>query len=241
MQIIEHFISASRCEELRQQIDQQLDENPDLFIDVDNQSLLVQQRFLTINGDDLREMLPQLPDLMAKSQEAVDAHFGPKLRPLKNHVIGQSLNVTERSGLLSWHYDRNLATAVIYISGSEGGLLEFYRQYRVRIRNNHVGWLQWVQRGFDAMMRPPFVRALLGKKETLKVEPGTLVLFDSYCLHQVAPVTGGRRVALVLCFDDPDKVFAESNTADYYGHRGKKAKFLTAAKVDATETPPENG
>jgi hypothetical protein len=197
-----------------------------LTIDVNNKTLIAYQRFYTINGEDLEEQIPDLIDISIRVNKVVNDLAEEKYFPLLNKTIGVSLNIMPQSGQLSWHYDRNLITGVIHLNEVEGGLLEIYPRYRIRIHNNHYGIRKLFQRIFDALLRPAIVRFLLGRKVYIQPEAGNLIVIDSTCLHQVQSVTGDTsRVAIVLCYDEFNKDFREEYTQNYYGYKEHAAKL----------------
>jgi hypothetical protein len=151
---------------------------------------------------------------------------GLRLDPLSNKTVGMSLNLTPPGGTLSWHYDRNLVTAVVYLNEVEGGNIELYPRYRVRVPNNHFGVRKFVQRVFDVILRPEPVRRVLGRKISLRPRTGSVCVMDSTCLYQVQQVVGDRsRAAIIFCYDDPNITFAKHQTKDYYGYRDQKTSL----------------
>ncbi len=222
--VIKKFIDLEECEKINNYINNWDVKNE--MISVDNNSLIAKQKFLTINGEDLERKIPAISKIEEKVFSLINLIYRNKLAPLENKVIGKSLNLTPPSGVLSWHYDRNLVTAIIYLNEINGGELEVYPNYRIRINNNHIGIIKLIQKFFDAILRPKFIRLVLGNKVKYQPETGSLVIIDSTCLHQVSAVREGpKRLALVLCYDYLGKKFDINNTRNYYGYKGKKAQL----------------
>ncbi|MBX3191379.1 MAG: 2OG-Fe(II) oxygenase [Labilithrix sp.] len=194
------------------------------LIDVDIDSWVARSKFFTINGEELEALVPAVRRLNEELCEVASELEGRPLAPLDNKTVGLSLNLTPGDGTLSWHYDRNLVTAVVHLNRVEGGEFEIYPRYRARVRNNHHGVRKVVQRVFDLALRPEPVRRVLGRKVIVRPEPGAVGFMDSRCLHQVAPVRGGTaRAAIVFCYDEPGKVFSRDRTRNYYGYRDRRA------------------
>jgi hypothetical protein len=200
-----------------------LERNRDKFIDVSVDTLIATQKFLTINGSELEEMVPIVPRLTQDLCAFVSSLEGRPMAPLENKNVGLSLNLTPPGGVLSWHYDRNLVTCVVHLNEVNGGEFEVYPRYRVRVRDNHTGVRRTLQRLFDAAMRPEPVRRLLGRKEIIRPRIGQAIVMNSTCLHQVASVSGTTsRGAIIFCFDEVGKVFSKEDTKNYYGYRDQR-------------------
>ena len=215
-----HFLSEAQCRDIVATAERQ---RPNM-IDVQLHSWFAQNDFVTINGDELEELFPFVVGLRSELCDVASELEGRRLAPLKNKMVGQSLNVTPAGGRQSWHYDRNLVTAVMHLNSVEGGDFEMFPRYRVRLRDNHFGARKLAQRVFDLGMRPPVVRKIVGRKVSIPPRAGALSFMDSRCLHQVAPVRGpGFRAALVIAFDEPGKVFSRDQTKNYYGYRDRPA------------------
>jgi len=220
--IFHEFVSDAECAEILERVERHRDK----MIAVDIDSIIARNKFFTINGEELEALIPQIPRLAADLCEVASELEGRPLALLDNKTVGLSLNLTPQGGTLSWHYDRNLVTAVVHLNAVTGGEFEIYPRYRVRLRNNHYGHRKVAQRLFDAAMRPEPVRRVLGRKTSVKPVVGEAVFMDSTCLHQVAPVTGTTsRGAIVFCFDEPGKVFSQDRTKNYYGYRDQPVKL----------------
>lgn len=214
------FISEAECREVVATVEQ----HRARMINVEIDSWMAKNKFFTINGDELEELVPLVRRLTADLCEVASELEGRQLAPLENTTVGRSLNLTPVGGTLSWHYDRNLVTAVVHLNSVEGGEFEMYPRYRVRLRNNHFGVRKFAQRVFDLGLRPGAVRRVLGRKVAVPPAAGAVGFMDSSCLHQVAPVRGSTsRAAIVLCYDDPGKVFSRDRTQNYYGYRDRPA------------------
>lgn len=219
---LEQFVPANECESIVATVEA----HRDRMIAVDNHSLIAKQKFYTINGEELEELIPAVPRLTEELCRLVSDFEGRTLAPLDNKTVGLSLNLTPKGGELSWHYDRNLVTAVIHLNEVTGGEFQVYPRYRVRVPNNHHGVRRHLQRAFDLALRGSWVRAVLGHKVVVPPMPGSVCLMDSTCLHQVAPVLGSAsRAAIVICYDEPGKMFSFDRTRNYYGYRGHKTKL----------------
>jgi hypothetical protein len=219
---LDRFVPADECRTIVETVEGYRDK----MIAVDNSSLIARQKFYTVNGEELEELIPAVPRITEELCQVVSDFEGRTLAPLDNKTVGLSLNLTPKGGVLSWHYDRNLVTAVIHLNEVSGGEFQVYPRYRVRVANNHHGVRRTAQRVFDLALRGSWVRAVLGRKVVVPPAPGSVCLMDSTCLHQVAPVLGTTsRAAIVICYDEPGKVFSQDRTRNYYGYRGQKAKL----------------
>ncbi|HSO38452.1 MAG TPA: hypothetical protein VLT33_38245 [Labilithrix sp.] len=217
-----HFLSEAEAREVVATAEQ----HRASMIRVDLDSWLAQNKFFTINGDELEDILPIVPRLRSELCELASELEGRQLAPLQNKSVGQSLNLTPGGGKHSWHYDRNLVTAVIHLNSVQGGDFEMFPRYRVRLRDNHRGVRKLAQRVFDLGLRPRAIRRVLGHKVAIPPRAGALSIMDSTCLHQVAPVRGTTlRAALVIAFDEPGKVFSRGDTENYYGYRDRPANL----------------
>ena len=217
----EGVVSSAECKEIVATVEAHREK----MIRVDLKSLILENRFFTINGEELEELVPAVGRLRTELCEVASELEGRKLAPLENKTVGQSLNLTPAGGVLSWHYDRNLVTAVVHLNEVSGGEFECYPCYRLRLRNNDAGVRKWVQRVFDVALRPRAVRSVLGNLRRIPPREGGVGLMDSRCLHQVAPVRGDvARAAIVFCYDEPGKVFSRERTRNYYGYRDRPAQ-----------------
>ena len=215
------FVSRDECEEIVAVVEKHREK----MINVEIDTLIAKFRFFTVNSEELEELVPAVQRLERELCAVASQLEGRPLVPLDNKRIGLSLNLMPASGKLSWHYDRNLVTAVVYLNEVEGGEFEVYPRYRVRLPNNHRGPRKLVQRVFDAAMRPRAVRNILGRKLTVPPTVGGIAFMDSTCLHQVAPVRGTvSRASIIFCYDEQGKVFSKDRTQNYYGYRDQPVR-----------------
>ena len=119
--VIDNFLGSDDCLTIMNGVKRI--ESSNGFIVVDNSSVIATQKFDTLNGDELTEAIPLIDHINLQLQTLLCAITSLCLVPLDNRQVGIGLNVTRFGGELSWHYDRNLITAVLYASDelSEGG------------------------------------------------------------------------------------------------------------------------
>lgn len=224
--VIDNFLSPEECKKLLYYLYKC--EEKELMINVNHSSLIGKQKFKTINGVELEDNIPIINEINVVMNKIINLINKPLLFPLKNKMIGQSVNLTPSGGVFSWHYDRNLVTALIYLNEVEGGELEVYPGYRIRIDNNHFGIRKFIQRVFDFLIRPSLIRYFIGKKKAFHPVVGRAIIINSTCLHQVKPVRGNQeRAVIALGYDYLNKDFSEEKTKNYYGYRNKKIQIYS--------------
>ena len=215
--VIDNFLGSDDCLTIMNGVKRI--ESSNGFIVVDNSSVIATQKFDTLNGDELTEAIPLIDHINLQLQTLLCAITSLCLVPLDNRQVGIGLNVTRFGGELSWHYDRNLITAVLYasdeLSEGGGGELEVLPRYRLRLENNHRGLRRWLQKALDAILRFAVMRKSFGRLRVVRPKRGSLLVMDSSCLHAVRPLkTKNSRVAIVLCYDRPGKSFPKELTRD---------------------------
>jgi hypothetical protein len=159
-------------------------------------------RYKVVDGRIIADALPEIEDLTQRVEEALGRICGPGLVPIDDAVAARNINVTPPGGEYRWHYDRNAATAIIYLNEVPGGETEIFPNFRLLIRG---GRCQRIQRRLDDVLRLRIVRQLFGHQKLVEPRQGTLVIMrGNTTLHSVRAVHGTEdRIAVVLAYDFP--------------------------------------
>ncbi len=161
-------------------------------------------RYKVVDGRIIAKALPEIDDLTARVEEALLRTCGPGLVPIDDAVAARNINVTPPGGEYRWHYDRNAATAIIYLNEVPGGETEVFPNFRLLIRG---GRYQKVQQRLDDLLRLPTARQLFGHQRLVEPHQGTLLIMrGNTTLHSVRAVLGTEdRMTIVLAYDFPGK------------------------------------
>jgi hypothetical protein len=161
-------------------------------------------KYKVVDGLRIAEALPDIDDLTTRVEEVLERTCGPGLVPIDDAVAARNINVTPPGGEYRWHYDRNAATALIYLNEVPGGETELFSNFRLLIRG---GRYQRIQRRLDDVVRLRIVRRLFGHRRLVEPRPGTLVIMrGDTTLHSVRAVLGTEdRIAIVLAYDYPGR------------------------------------
>lgn len=159
-------------------------------------------RYKVVDGLRITEALPEIDDVTRRVEEALERICGPGLVPIEDSVAARNINVTPPGGEYRWHYDRNAATALIYLNEVPGGETEIFPNFRILFGD---GRYQRIQRRLDDLIRLPIVRRLFGHQRLVEPRRGTLVIMrGNTTLHSVRAVLGSEdRIAIVLAYDFP--------------------------------------
>lgn len=233
--VFDDFLSPEEVKEVLDSIERYRETNREL-LQVERRDLIATQVFKTIVGEDCENNVALISDLWRKRILALSTELaGIELTPINDAAIGVNINITERSGQISFHYDRNEVTGVLYLQGCTGGELECYPHYRVLLPNRYIWYVKPFQRFFDLIWRTPLALWVVrGRREVIEAKPGRLVMMRGWlALHRVRPVEpGANRIAGVFCYDKPDVKWEEWNSADNYvvQARRKEEKARAAAR-----------
>lgn len=191
------------------------------FVNSDN--LIRKQRFYTIFGKNLLDNIKIIKHLyFNKINLIVNGLYNNKFLPLNDLNVGASINITPKSGSLSYHYDRNEVTAILYLTDNEDGALELFPNHRLLLLNRYSFFKKFIQRFFDLIYRN-YILLFFKKKITMKPKARSLLIMQgSRNLHRVLKVEKDYRIAVVLCFDREGLKWGKQNTADYYGYNAIK-------------------
>ncbi|HEY1763208.1 MAG TPA: 2OG-Fe(II) oxygenase [Acidimicrobiales bacterium] len=159
-------------------------------------------RYKVVDGRIIAEALPEIDDLTTRVEEALERTCGPGLQPIDDAVAARNINVTPPGGEYRWHYDRNAATAIIYLNEVPGGETEIFPNFRLLFRG---GRYQRMQQRLDDLLRLRLVRRLFGHQRLVVPHQGTMVIMrGNTTLHSVREVLGTEdRIAVVLAYDFP--------------------------------------
>lgn len=134
----------------------------------------------------------------------------PQLYRRNDRLSGVNYTVMNEGDEQSWHYDEaHFITTILLQSSEGGGAFEYVRN----LRDDSEDDLKGVK------------MALAGthpNQISLKVEPGTLLLFEGrYAFHRATPIEGKRRRCLaLLAFDQqPGNTINDDLAEVFYGRR----------------------
>ena len=208
------FVAATECEELLADI---------AAYGAQHDVPLVQRAgrgrslyYRVINGDEVAAHLPRISALYQRVNDEVNNLWGSKLAPLDNRTVGVNVNITPPGGEYRWHYDRNAATAVLYLNAVAGGEVELYPNFRVFIGRGRLSRLQ--QLLDRALQTRIAARAFDRRKAVIAPTPGYMVVMrGDRCLHSVRAVEGERdRICIVMSYDVPGATFQQAEALDRY-------------------------
>jgi len=153
-------------------------------------------RYEVIDGEIISKSLPRVWETylnLGLRMRTMSRHGG--LEPMANLAASVNVNITGPGGEYRWHYDRNLITAILFLTPCEGGELEAFPNYRIGLGHEHL----------DRLVASRVARtAFSARKQVVVPKPGRLVVMQAdVCLHSVRPVTGGERICLVMAYDPP--------------------------------------
>jgi hypothetical protein len=197
-----NFLSNEECEKYCESV-RALDRTKGLAL-VERQVRERSLRYKVVDGLSITEALPEIDDVMKRVEEALERTCGPGLVPIEDSVAARNINVTPPGGEYRWHYDRNAATALIYLNEVPGGETELFPNFRILVGG---GRYQRIQRRLDDIVRLRFVRRLFGHQRLVEPRRGTLVIMrGNTTLHSVRAVLGTEdRIAIVLAYDFPGR------------------------------------
>lgn len=161
-------------------------------------------KYKVVDGRRIAEALPDIDDLTRRVDVVLARICGPGLVPIDDFVAARNINVTPPGGEYRWHYDRNAATALIYLNEVPGGETEMFPNFRLLVRN---GRYQRLQKVLDDIVRSRIARRLFGHQRLVEPSRGTLVIMrGNTTLHSVRAVLGTEdRIAIVLAYDYPGR------------------------------------
>ena len=216
-----NFLSAAECEKYCQSV-LALDRAiglPMIERRVRERSL----RYKVVDGLSIAEAIPEIDDLAKRVEDALGRTCGPGLLPIDDLVAARNINVTPPGGEYRWHYDRNAATAIIYLNEVPGGETEIFPNFRMLFRG---GRYRRIQRRLDGILRLRIVRRLFGHQRLVEPRRGTLLIMrGKTTLHSVRAVLGTEdRIAIVLAYDFPGHGHQRSELNSYLYTRALPAK-----------------
>lgn len=211
--LAEQFLSERECENLLALIENYRNHHtvPEIYREAGERPL----RYKVIDGERIKQYLPEAIEIYQKVNELVNQLTGQKLVPLKSEKVACNINIMNSGGTYRWHYDRNAVTAILYLNEAAGGETECYPNYRIFIRSVRFSRLQqWL----DRLLQIGFVRRLFGKQLICEARGGRLlVMRGDRCLHSVSPLTGnGERINIIMSYDEPDADFSVADQLDSY-------------------------
>jgi 2OG-Fe(II) oxygenase superfamily len=197
-----NFLSAAECEQYYQSV-LTLDRAVGLPL-IERQVRERSLRYKVVDGRIIAEALPEIDDLTKRVEEALERTCGPGLAPIDDAVAARNINVTPPGGEYRWHYDRNAATAIIYLNEVPGGETEIFPKFRLLLRG---GRYQRIQQRLDDVLRLRIMRRLFGHQRLVEPHQGTLLIMrGNTTLHSVRAVLGTEdRMTVVLAYDFPGR------------------------------------
>jgi hypothetical protein len=207
-----NFLSTEECEKYCQSV-LELDRAKGLPL-IERRVRERSLRYKVVDGLRIAEALPYIDQLTRRVEEALARICGPGLVPIDDAVAARNINVTPPGGEYRWHYDRNAATAIIYLNEVPGGETEIFPNYRILFRGGRNPRLQ---RRLDDPLRLRIVRRLFGHQRLVEPHQGTLlVMRGNTTLHSVREVLGTHdRIAVVLAYDFPGQGHQRSALNSY--------------------------
>jgi hypothetical protein len=159
-------------------------------------------RYKVVDGRRIDDVIPDIDELSERVQAELERICGIRLLPISDYVAARNVNITPPGGEYRWHYDRNAATAILYLNEVPGGETEMFPNYRLVFRG---GRHQRVQRWLDGLLRLRPVRHLLGRRTLVAPRRGALLIMrGDRALHSVRTVGGSEdRINLILAYDVP--------------------------------------
>ncbi|MGA7834425.1 MAG: 2OG-Fe(II) oxygenase [Acidimicrobiales bacterium] len=202
MAILPNFLSDEECEKYCESV-QALDSSKGLPL-IERKVRERSLRYKVVDGTRIAEALPEIDEVTRRVEAALLRTCGPGLAPIEDAVAARNINVTPPGGEYRWHYDRNAATALIYLNEVPGGETEIFPNFRILIRD---GRYPRIQQRLDDIVRLRFVRRLFGQQRLIEPRRGTLVIMrGNTTLHSVRAVLGTEdRIAVVLAYDFPGR------------------------------------
>lgn len=208
--ILDGYLESPTCDRLLRAIEDHRDQRK--LIDVN----MRESRFRTLNGKDVDDYLPEIKELYDHDILSLLRDLASPLDTISDRRIGLSINVTPPGGHFQLHFDRNLLTAVLYVSDAfDGGEMLLFPRIRHWLGRSHAGIFRLAQRAIDKLVRSGLYRRLARRVE-IKPKRGTLVVFEGVrTLHQVKTVDrGADRISIQFAYDRPGTTY---DVADYYG------------------------
>lgn len=198
--VIDSHLSAAECAELRRMISGYRENHQ--LVEIHRPAKPRTLRYRVIEGGAIREKLPAIWELYTGPMlDLVNELFRMRLAPLDNIRAGVNVNLMApgRSSY-RWHYDRNTATAILYLNAVEGGETELHPNYRLLLKN---GRSMRGQRILDKLIHFPPIRRALSERVVVAPDEGRLlVMRGNRCWHSVRGVEGNReRVNIILAYD----------------------------------------
>ncbi len=199
-EIMDSYLSSQECADFRRMIETYRKNHQ--LVEIHRPAKPRTLRYRVIEGREIREKLPAIWDLYTGPiLHLMNELFAVPLAPLDNVRAGVNVNLMApgRSSY-RWHYDRNEATAILYLNAVEGGQIELYPNYRVLLTSRNS---LKRQRILDKLIHFPPIRRALGNKVVVAPDVGRLlVMRANRCWHSVRTVEGSQeRVNIVLAYD----------------------------------------
>src|ERR1700726_2177647 len=106
--------------------------------------------YKVVDGMRIAEAIPEIDEVTTRVEEALARICGEGLVPVADPVAARNVNVTPPGGEYRWHYDRNAATAIIYLNEVPGGETEMFANFRMLF---YHGRFRRIQQRLDDIFR----------------------------------------------------------------------------------------
>jgi len=219
--VVENYLDAAQCEALLERIADFRKENP--LPEIHRATKGRPLRYKVMDGEAIEGNFPFIWDLYNNDMlELVREQAGEDINLLSNLKVGVNVNIMAPQGnTYRWHYDRNAATAILYLNKVEGGETVLFPNYRIHLKNLKLGWLQNL---LDKFIHIPFIRDRFTKRLVVPPSQGKLVIMaGNKCWHSVRPVFGDKdRINIIFAFDKADIDLATNPNLDRYLYTDKE-------------------
>lgn len=213
--VVENYLDAAQCETLLDRIADYRKENP--LPEIHRPTKDRPLRYKVLDGEAIEGNFPFIWDLYNNDVlNLVRKEAGTDINLLSNLKVGVNVNIMAPQGnTYRWHYDRNAATAILYLNKVEGGETVLFPNYRIHLKNLKLGWLQEL---LDKFIHIPIIRDRFTNRLVVPPAQGKLVIMaGNKCWHSVRPVYGDKdRINIIFAFDKADLDLATNPNLDRY-------------------------
>ena len=139
--VVENYLDAAQCKALLESISKYRKDNP--LPEIRRPTKGRPLRYKVMDGEAIESNFPFIWDLYNNDVlKLVRKEAGADINLLSNLRVGVNVNIMAPQGnTYRWHYDRNAATAILYLNQVEGGETVLYPNYRIHLKNPKLGWL----------------------------------------------------------------------------------------------------
>jgi len=219
--VIENYLDSAQCQAILDRIADYRKENP--LHEIHRPTKGRPLRYKVLDGEAIEGNFPFIWDLYNNDMlDLMRTEAGTDINLLSNLKVGVNVNIMAPQGnTYRWHYDRNAATAILYLNKVEGGETVLFPNYRIHLKNLKLGWLQNL---LDKFIHIPIIRDRFTKRLVVPPAQGKLVIMaGNKCWHSVRPVYGDEdRINIIFAFDKADLDLATNADLDKYLYTDKE-------------------